>query len=67
MNDAARIAIGTGGTAFAFIGAKLHELLTWIGPHAPTLAGLATAFFMLASVAEKFGLLDRFRRKPPKP
>lgn len=63
MNDAQRLTIGAAGTAMTWIMTRVDSLLNSLAPHAPTLAGLATAGFMVVSIADKFGWLDRFRRK----
>lgn len=65
MNDQLRLFIGGLGTLAAALGQWISDAFHWIGPFAPTLAGLATAAFMLASIAEKFGVFDRFRRAAP--
>lgn len=63
MNDQNRLLIGAAGTLATFMADRFHSIVGWLADHAPTLAGVSTALFMLSSVAEKFGVFDRFRTK----
>jgi len=59
MTDLHRLTIGSAGT----VGTWLVQKLDAIGPHAATLSALATGVFMLTCIAEKFGVLPRFRSR----
>lgn len=56
MTDVHRLSVGIIGTLTSWI-------LETVGPVAPTVASLATVAFLSTCIAEKFGLLDRFRSK----
>lgn len=54
MNDAQRLTIGAGGTLATWFLERVDQVLSGMAPHAPTLAGLATAAFMIVSIVDKF-------------